>query len=191
MLNESKFLNPLEVKEMRGALSLRAKSRNRRDVMRWMIIDLGLQTGLRASEMCDLLIDDIHIGYGQSSIFVRCGKGGKMANIIINESLKAHIKKYLKWLGAHGGHLLVTERGESFSRQGLHGTVKRIYKSMKFPERYNVHSLRHTFCSELYRNTQNLRLVQQQARHSDPMTTTRYANLLNAEIKDGMEALYS
>ena len=184
-------MNPHEVKELRHALERDAKSKKRRAMARWMIIDLGLQSGLRASEMCDLLIDDIHIGYGQNSIFVRNGKGGKMANIVINESLKKHFKEFIKWRGMSDGNLLITEQGTKYSRQALYSCVKGVFIVHKLPDRYNVHTLRHTFCSELYRNTQNLRLVQQQARHSEPTTTALYANLLNSELKQGMEALYS
>ncbi|MEE9581097.1 MAG: site-specific integrase [Nitrosomonadaceae bacterium] len=191
MLDESKFLNPQEIRELRRSLCDRSKSGKKRAVTRWLIVDLGLQTGLRASEMCDLLIEDIHIAYGQNSIYVKNGKGGKSANIIINESFKKHLKRYLKWLGNDSGPLLVTERGGKYSRQALHSIVKGIFKAHKLPERYNVHSLRHSFCSELYRNTQNLRLVQMQARHSNVQTTTIYANLLDEEVAQGMKGLYS
>lgn len=191
MLNESKFLNPQEVKDLRHDLKEKSRTRNKRAVMRWLIVDLALSTGLRASEMCDLLIDDIHIGYGQSSIFVRCGKGKKPANIIISEFLKKHLKQFIKWRGESSGYLLINERGAQYSRQSLFSMIKGIYQRAKLPNRYNVHSLRHSFCSELYRNTKNLRLVQQQARHEDPQTTTIYANLLDTEVKDSMDGLYS
>lgn len=191
MLNESKFLNPLEIKELRRELSNKAKSQKRRDTIRWLIVDLALSTGLRSFEMCDLLITDIHIGYGQNSIFVRCGKGNKPANIIINESLKKHLKSFIKWRGVDSGYLLINEREAKYKRNSLFKLVKRIFKAHKLPLRYNTHSLRHSFCSDLYRNTQNLRLVQTQARHSDPKTTTIYANLLSSEVKDGMEKLFS
>ena len=191
MLNESKFLNPQEVKILRDGLFSKAKSKNKRDVTRWLIIDLGLQSGLRASEMCDLLISDIFIGYGQNSIFVRCGKGNKPANIVINEALKKHLKQFIKWRGDNSGYLLVNERGGKYSRYALFSMIKGVFKSFDMPARYNIHTLRHTFCSELYRNTENLRLVQSQARHSDPKTTALYAGLLSSEIKKGMEELYS
>ncbi len=191
MLNESKFLNPLEIQKLRRELSQKAKSGKRRDVSRWLIIDLALSSGLRASEMCDLSINDIHIGYGQNSIFVRCGKGNKPANVIINESLKKHLKDFIKWRGVNSGLLLINERGVKYNRNALFKLMKRIFKAYGLPERYNTHSLRHSFCSELYRNTQDLRLVQTQARHSDPKTTTTYANLLSDEIKEGMEKLFS
>ncbi len=172
-------------------MSEKAKTKKRRAVTRWMIIDLALQTGLRASEMCDLLISDIHIGYGQNSIFVREGKGGKSANVIINDSLKRHLKQYLKISKRGEGPLLITEQGGKYTRQALHATVKGIFKAHKLPKRYAVHSLRHSFCSELYRATNNLRLVQAQARHTSIQTTTVYANLLSEELKSGMESLYA
>lgn len=191
MINESKFLNPLEIKELRQDLSDKAKTRKKRAVTHWLIIDLGLQTGLRASELCDLLITDISIGYGQNSIFVRCGKGNKPANIIISESLKKHLKAFIKWQGTNEGFLLINERGGKFSRQSLFNMVKGIYKRAKLPARYNTHTLRHSFCSTLYRETQDLRLVQIQARHSDPNTTAIYANLLNSEVKNKIDEVFN
>jgi len=189
-LDPQKLIKPDEVKKLRKYLSQQAKSGDQRAKLRWFIIDLYLGTGLRVSEGMDLKVEDVHVGYGENYIYVREGKGGKSANVIISESLKRHIKRYLAKTKISSEHLLLSERNVPFTRSGLQKLVKRVFEECGLPKRYSVHSLRHTFCSTLYRKTRDLRLVMKQARHASTNTTSIYADLLNEELERGMEGLY-
>ncbi len=187
-LDPQKLIKPDEVKRLRKQLSHDARNGGQRAKLRWMAVDLLLSTGLRCFETCDLLIEDIHIGYGETYVYVRHGKGNKPGTVIISEKLKKHINKYIG--DRTSGHLLLSERGQPFTRRGLQKLVKRCFADCGLSDHYSVHSCRHTFCSELYRATKDLRLVQKQARHSSPNTTTIYADLLSEEVQKGMEGLY-
>jgi len=189
-VDESKFLNPQETKHLRANLAELAKSGRRRNVVRWMVVDLGLSSGLRASEMANLNIEDCFINGGQSSILVRNGKGGKTASVLISDKLRKHLKNFISWRGVASGRLFKNERKDPYTRIGLYKMTKKVFSDFGLPDHYSIHSLRHTFCSSLYRVTKDLRLVQRQARHSSPNVTTVYANLLDEEVKDGMERLF-
>lgn len=189
-IDERKFLSPLEVKHLRANLAELAKSGRRRNVIRWMVVDLGLSSGLRASEMAALNIEDCFLSGGQSSILVKNGKGGKTASVLISDKLRKHLKQFISWRGVIGGRLFLNERGQPYTRIGLYKMVKKIFSDFGLSAHYSIHSLRHTFCSSLYRVTKDLRLVQRQARHSSPNVTTVYANLLDEEVKNGMEQLF-
>ena len=60
-----------------------------------MAIDLLTATGMRVSEAANLKCGDLKIGYDQNKIFVDKGKGDISGYIIINDSLKKHIKQFL------------------------------------------------------------------------------------------------
>src|SRR3990167_3068385 len=63
----------------------------------WAIIDVALQTGLRASEIRCLKIGDLYIDRGQAHIAVVNGKGGKSRTVIIGDDLKRHLRDYIEY----------------------------------------------------------------------------------------------
>ncbi len=54
------------------------------------------------AEVADLRISDLKTGYGQSSLFVRNGKGRKSRTVEVPESLKRHLKRFLSWKVTRG-----------------------------------------------------------------------------------------
>ena len=95
-LDTFKYFNERQIKLLRRAVRQKAEFKgNLTDVREWMIIDLLTQTGLRVSEAANLRCEDLKIGYGESKIFVREGKGALYGHIVISESLKRHLKQFL------------------------------------------------------------------------------------------------
>lgn len=75
-----------------------ALAKNQKKPIRdWAIVDIALSSGLRASEIINLKIKDIHIAKGESSIFVSKGKGGKNRLVTISDKLKKHLKEFIFW----------------------------------------------------------------------------------------------
>jgi len=64
-------------------------------IREWMVIDLLTQSGIRVSEAANLRCGDVKTGYGESSIFVRCGKGRRSRTVVIPDSLKKHLKRLI------------------------------------------------------------------------------------------------
>ncbi len=83
----------------------------------WLVIDILTSTGVRVSEAANLRCGDLKIGYAQSEIFIRNGKGAKSRTIQIPESLEKHLKRYLKWKISQNesvesdAHLFIGQRG--------------------------------------------------------------------------------
>lgn len=64
----------------------------------WALLDTLLSSGLWASEVAALRVGDCLLGYGQASLVVRQGKGGKQRDVFfIRQELKAHLKAFLTW----------------------------------------------------------------------------------------------
>ena len=188
-LTPEKFLNPHEL----AALMNRAEelyvigtTRKRKALVRdWLIINLAIGTGLRRKEMCDLKVEDIRIGNGQSHVVVRCGKGGKSRVVHIGKEFKGVLKRYLQWKHENGelaadSYLLRTERSPKYCVGGI------WYRWKKHcPKR--LHAARHTFGTYCYQATKNIRLVQKQLGHSKITTTAIYSDCTPEVITAGMD----
>ncbi len=68
----------------------------------WALLDTLLSSGLRGSEVASLRVGDCLLGYGQASLVVRQGKGGKHREVLIAQELKAHLKTFLPWKTGQG-----------------------------------------------------------------------------------------
>ncbi|MFP4136406.1 MAG: tyrosine-type recombinase/integrase [Candidatus Acetothermia bacterium] len=164
----------------------------------WCILHIALDAGLRVSEICDLKIGDLLINQGNSSIIVRSGKGDKKRGVSIGNELKNHLKGYIQWKEVHNeptgddDFLFLSPSGESdrLSRQAVYHVFKRWAKRAGLPERFSIHSCRHTYASMLYKSSDyNLRLVQSQLGHSSIQTTQVYADVLNEDAERAVNDL--
>ncbi len=76
-----RYLTPAEVHRVRQFAKARAlqhqNTGNITCIRSWAILDTLLGSGLRASELASLQIADCLLGYGQASLLVRNGKGGR------------------------------------------------------------------------------------------------------------------
>ena len=200
-LDESKFLKLNEVRKLgrycdkiRKAALRTGKATPIRD---WFMVELGLNAGLRVSEMRDLKCSDLHLQIEQSSLSVRKGKGNKPRSIRISEYFKKECRWYLEWLEKHrqginsDSYLLATEKDRQLTKRALQKAFKRCMARAGLPKHYSIHCLRHTYGSHLYlASNHNLRLVQEQLGHSSVRVTEVYANLMNSDVKRAIEKLY-
>ena len=199
MIDRSKYLTPDQSKRLvsycKGQSDADTLHGRKCMVKAWMTIHLAIGSGLRVAELANVRVSDCHVAYGESHVHVRCGKGGKMANVIIGNDLKKHLKGFIEQKKAWGeavgddDFLLTPVDGKGYTRSALQKTFKAVMDKCGLPSYFSVHSLRHTFCTRLLAETKNLRLVQKQARHSSISTTTVYADVGDAEIQKAMDAM--
>ena len=158
-------------------------------VREWLVIDILTSTGVRVSEAANLRCGDLKVGYAQSEIFIRNGKGARSRTIQIPESLKKHINRFLKWKSAQSesvksdAYLFVGQRGH-WTSQAIQQIVKKYLKLLDLYESgKSVHALRHSYAVELYRREKDLRAVQKQLGHSSIQTTQIYADVTKEDIQ--------
>ncbi len=163
----------------------------------WLIIDFLTSTGARVAEVADLRCGDVKAGYGQSSVFIRNGKGNKSRTIQIPESLKKHLKSFIAWKASRGeqvgadDYVFIGQRG-ALSTQGIGQIVKKYLKLLGLYEPGKAtHALRHSFATQLYRKERDLRAVQKQLGHSSVQTTQIYAAVLDEDIQRQMKGLWT
>lgn len=129
-----------------------------------LIIRLIYATGVRVSELCSMDIGDID--FEDNTIRVR-GKGGKIRVVFVDEDTLEQIDNFSA--GRIAGPLFVGQLGHAISPR----TVQHIFKNWA-PEGITPHKIRHSYASELYRRSKNLRVVQENLGHSSIQTTEIY-----------------
>ncbi len=194
IVTPEKFLMEDEIKKLRKVASDRAiiarTKGNQTAVRNQLIIELALGAGLRVSEMAGLKSQDLHLGKGQNSFIVRNGKGGKDRVVAFSTSLKYLISNYLEYRNSQSPYLFYSERGEKMTRFGIGRVFKTIAKLAGIAQHYSIHSLRHTYATNLYKASDyNLRLVQKQLGHSSITTTSVYSDVISKDLEDALEKL--
>ena len=159
------------------------------------MVELGLFTGLRVSEMTDLKIADMIIHDEHASLEVRHGKGGKPRSVCIGTEFKNAYIKYLKYREQFN---LSNNPDDFLFSSGWNGklTTRCLQKSFKkcvieaglSPE-YHPHNLRHTYATNLLDYT-NLRDVQEQLGHASVKTTQVYTKVRKQRIHVALEKMY-
>ena len=149
--HEIRYLTPGELIRLRRrvkARSLQAKESGAVTAVRsWIFLDTLLSSGLRASDVADLRVGDCLLGYGQTSLVVRQGKGDKQREVFPQE-LRTHLKAFLAWKRDHGeavsdeATVFIDQRG-SLTGNGVWRLVKGLMAAVGLDPRYATHSCRH------------------------------------------------
>jgi site-specific recombinase XerD len=164
-------------------------------VREWALLDTLLSSGLRASEVAGLRVADCLLGYGQSALLVRHGKGNKAREVFIPVELKTHLKTFLVWKETRGEDIspeapvFAGQRGP-LTRNGVWRAVKGLLGAVGLDPRYSTHSCRHTYATHLYRASgHDLEVVQEQLGHASIKTTTVYAKVTKEDKLKAANAL--
>ena len=201
ILTPEKYLKDWEVKILRAFLEEKSivalAKKQKKPVRDWAIIDTALSAGLRASEITNLKVKDLHIGKGEKAIFVENGKGKKDRLVTIGENLKKHLKRYIGWKRQVGevvepdSRLFTSERSPKMTLSAIQKRFKHWIKECGLKKHYSIHSARHTYGTMLYRTTKDLRMVQKQLGHSSCQVTEVYADVLNEDTEKAVNELYT
>ncbi len=116
------------------------------------VISVGLDTGLRISELASLAVTDVLVDDETARRLIVRGKGSKVRAVVIGVSTARALRKYLRWRSAsqYAGldALWLGERGR-LSVQGLDRLIRKVGKQAGL-EDVHPHLLRHTW-SHFYR----------------------------------------
>lgn len=148
------------------------------------ILELLYSSGLRASEIINLKIDDINFEAG----FIRVvGKGSKERVVPLNERAMETIKRYIQELRPIllkkkvDGNLFIGRGGKPMTRQRLWQIIKLYAKGLS--GKVSPHTLRHCFASHLLDGGADLRTLQKMLGHSDISTTQIYTMVTPERLK--------
>jgi len=124
------------------------------------LMHLMLTAGLRAAEVLALTVYDLDWLSGK--LTVRQGKGKKDRILWCNEPVLEELRRWrARRPQSANGLLFTTLKGTPIHASALRAMVKwRVDKAGLAHKDVHPHMLRHTFATELYRQTKDIRLVQ-------------------------------
>jgi integrase/recombinase XerD len=150
------------------------------------ILELLYATGVRASELAGLRVDDINCKVG----YLRClGKGSKERIVPVGQAAIGVTQGYLRHLRpelakpASGAHLLLSRTGRPLTRIEIWRLVKKYAIRAGMPRNLTVHTLRHCFATHLLSGGADLRSVQEMLGHVDVVTTQIYTHVDHERLR--------
>ncbi len=168
------YLEPPEVLSVLRA----AKARGNRE---WAMILLAYKHGLRASEVCNLRVEDVDMKNG--SIVVERLKGSLRTTQAVTEHrgepLLNELKALREWLRQRrndgSDYLFTSQKGGRLDRSQFFRIFRVIASEAGLAaEKQHPHVLKHSIASHLVLANVNLALVKQQLGHKSIGSTMRY-----------------
>lgn len=171
-----------------GARSRRATALRDRAIML-----LLLDSGLRASEICALRLDDYDRRTGRA--VVRHGKGDKERVVYAGHATRQAIWRYLQDRMQRSqvsqlqrsAPLFATNTGAHLDRSQLLHMIRNCAQRAGV-DGANVHRFRHTFAVTMLRNGASAFVVQQLLGHEDMSTVRVYIKLAEIDLEQAMRA---
>ena len=142
------------------------------------IILMLMDTGLRASELIDLNIEDVNPVTGV--VVIRKGKGGKFRIAYLGKKSRQTLRKYLKVRVDNTDPLFINRYGERLAYDGLRGIMSRL-SSRTGVDKQSIHSFRRYFALEMLRNGVDIFSLQLLMGHSDIQILRRYLKQTNQD----------
>ncbi len=150
----------------------------------YVMFELLYSSGLRASELVSLKIEDINLEAG----FLRVlGKGSKERVVPVNIRAMEIVKRYITrqrpeiLKKRRSSYLFVTKRGGPMTRQRFWQTIKTLGRRCGIE--LSPHTMRHSFATHLLEGGADLRSLQKMLGHSDISTTQIYTKVTTERLK--------
>ena len=158
-----------------------------KDLRNWMLFVLGINIGLRVSDLLPLRVKDVSGQY----LHVIEKKSKKRRRILLNEALRAEIRRYLDYYDWLGPNDLLFE-SNSYRTSGEPISSVQAYRIMRDAgdalglDSIGTHTMRKTFGYHFYQRTKEIATLQLLMNHSSPRVTMKYIGILQDEMDFAM-----
>lgn len=145
-----------------------------------------LDTGIRAQELCDLVIDDYDEQRGR--LHIRHGKGDKARYVVLGNRTQKALWRLMIERGPvqTNSPLFATQTETHMQRDNLRHTLKRIGENAGIAKVY-PHRFRHTFAINFLRNGGNVLLLRELLGHESIETVMIYARIADSDVDGGSD----
>jgi site-specific recombinase XerD len=144
--------------------------------------ELAYGAGLRASEVCGLIIDALRLDVREATV---TGKGAKTRVVVFGEKAAASLRSWLEHrsrLPVSTSALFVNASGTALSTRSFQTIVKMRALGAGVRRRATPHTLRHSFATHLLDHGADLRVIQELLGHASLATTQVYTHLSTADL---------
>ena len=178
VLSRQKTIDLITATDPEDALFLRDRA----------LLELLYATGMRASEIAGLRIEDVNFQIE----YLRCfGKGNKERIIPVHETALGMLREYLEKLRPKlteekrvVDNVFVSRTARPLSRIEVWRIVRKAAIRAGLPKNVSPHTLRHCFGSHLLAGGADLRSVQEMLGHADVTTTQIYTHVDQQRLKN-------
>ncbi len=150
------------------------------------MLELLYATGIRATELIDLNVDNVNLYMG----VLRCESRGKERVIPIYQTAIKALEDYMRDVrpqlleDPEEEALFVNMSGERMSRQGFWKIIKHYQETAGIKKEITPQALRHSFAAHLLENGADLKSIQEMLGHADISSTQIYTHLVGQRLKD-------
>lgn len=162
------------------------------------MMELLFSTGLRVSELCKLNHQQINIERREFGVI---GKGGRARVVFISDRAAQWLENYLHMRTDDFKPLFIRYSGKISEENGgekmrltprsVERIVKKYVRAARIPVDATVHTLRHSFATDLLTNGADLRSVQEMLGHKNIATTQIYTHVTNKQLRDIHKSFHS
>lgn len=159
-------------------------------IRNFMLFTLGINTGLRISDLRKLRIMDVVTEKGKikDSIYIREKKTGKEKTFVINKSAREAIKEYLDSLSTYDSswYLFKSKKGKNapITRVQAYDILNAAAQMVGIKDKIGCHTLRKTFGYHARMRGTPIEKLQKIFNHSAPSITMRYIGITQDELDD-------
>lgn len=181
----------LSLEEARNLTNVYKNSLKFNEIRDTLILQLGLNCGLRVSEIANLKISDINFKTNVATIL---GKGNKERITYFNSAVRNALDEYMKLRNnvknislKDNQYLFINRYNKKVSIKNIQRSIKKAYKKSGLDYKfYTAHTLRHTCATLLYKAGVRIRDIQEVLGHVQIDTTEIYTHLYDKEVMDEM-----
>ena len=139
-------------------------------------------SGLRISEAVNLRVEDIDSR--KMRIFVREGKGKKERYTVLPKTSLEMLRKYYKMYNPRHpeGYIFLNKDGNPLKVERTRVFFRRYRRKAKIDKKFVVHSLRHSFATDLIERGATILEVKELMGHSNIRSTMEYIHVAKMEL---------
>jgi site-specific recombinase XerD len=152
------------------------------------IVLLGKNTGLRLSNLTQLIWSDINLNKRMIILSGEKMKNSYPLGIPLNKQATSVLMEHFRKRKLHVPYVFFNREEKTYTKWGVYRAFKKACRKAGYPD-YRFHDLRHDFCSKLVQSGVDIYTVKELAGHKDVTTTQRYAHLNTKRLEEGVSVL--
>jgi len=151
----------------------------------YAMLCIYLNLGLRVSEALNLEVDDLDWISGK--VDVRAGKGNRDRVLWLTDRDLHTLKRWCAARPCDSSYLFCTLAGGRMNDRYVREFVKRYALKAGIKKGVHPHTLRHSFATDLLRDSKNIRLVQKALGHVSISTTMLYTHIVDEQLEQALK----
>ncbi|MDD3654917.1 MAG: site-specific integrase [Desulfotomaculaceae bacterium] len=178
------FVQPIRDKKQIDAMKKVLKVGS---VRNYALFTLGINSGLRISDLLKLTVADVLDDRGKvkDRISLREKKTGKSKDFPLGKTAKKALAEHLlTWAHKPEGYLFRSKKGGALTRQQAYNIINAAARAVGIREKIGTHTLRKTFGYHAYQNGTDITVIQKLLNHSAPSVTLAYIGITRDQLDD-------